>query len=276
MGSRFIPPRRGSSLISAMTAHLDSALSQSNYHAWIFVSHASDDLVQVRKVRNYLEEKGASPLLFHLLALKDPEEFWPIIAKEIEARNFFLFCESDTARTREWVRREREAVEAVAKTKPVRIGTIEVDRPELDLGRLDALLATIRVFPSFSPNDVEHVRPYLDALKQAGFQVFEGLGSTSDKPDTLRARMESSEKELIKAAREGFVVLFVSSFWLANKWNFVEFMLAQNLEAKVIPVAIEPTAGSILPSEFPPLFDGTREPTEAPNRLAVEMLRRRV
>jgi len=29
------------------------AVSQSNYHAWIFVSHASDDLVQVRKVRNY-------------------------------------------------------------------------------------------------------------------------------------------------------------------------------------------------------------------------------
>jgi hypothetical protein len=95
-----------------------------NYHAWIFVSHASDDLVQVRKVRNYLEEKGASQLLFHLLALKEPEEFWPIIAKEIEGRNFFLFCESEIARTREWVRREREAVDAVAKIKPVRIAAI--------------------------------------------------------------------------------------------------------------------------------------------------------
>ena len=111
------------------------AVSRSDHHRWIFVSHASDDLVQVRKVRNYLEEKGASPLLFHLLALNEPEEFWPIIAKEIEARNFFLYCESEIARTREWVGRERAAVEAVRKTKAVRIGSIRVDGAELDLVR---------------------------------------------------------------------------------------------------------------------------------------------
>src|SRR5262245_21003171 len=45
--------------------------------AWIFVSHASADLANVRKVRNYLEEKGAAPLLFHLRALTNPTEFWP-------------------------------------------------------------------------------------------------------------------------------------------------------------------------------------------------------
>jgi hypothetical protein len=55
----------------------------------IFVSHSSKDLVRVRQVRNYLEESDASPISFHLLALQAPEEFWPIIDREIEARNFF-------------------------------------------------------------------------------------------------------------------------------------------------------------------------------------------
>jgi len=47
--------------------------------AWIFVSHASKDLANVRKVRNYLEDKGAAPLLFHLKAMRTPEQFWPLI-----------------------------------------------------------------------------------------------------------------------------------------------------------------------------------------------------
>ncbi len=46
---------------------------------WIFVSHSSEDMKAVRVVRNYLEEKGASPLLFHLMALTTAEEFWPLI-----------------------------------------------------------------------------------------------------------------------------------------------------------------------------------------------------
>jgi hypothetical protein len=61
-------------------------MSSTNYRAWVFVSHSSKDLVQVRQVRNYLEERDASPILFHLLALQAPEEFWPLIDREIEAR----------------------------------------------------------------------------------------------------------------------------------------------------------------------------------------------
>lgn len=55
--------------------------------AWIFISHSSVDLPMVRQVRNYLEGRGAAPLLFHLLSLKHSEEFWPLIEREISARN---------------------------------------------------------------------------------------------------------------------------------------------------------------------------------------------
>lgn len=244
------------------------AMSPSNFHAWIFVSHASDDLLQVRKVRNYLEEKGASPLLFHLLALKEPEQFWPIIEKEIEARNFFLYCESETARTREWVRRERAAVDAIAKIKPVRIAAIRVDEPELDLRGLDAFLAIIRVFPSFSHQDREQARPYLDALEDAGFQVFDerSLDATVNWQNEIR-------NELELAARDGWVVAFLSHTSVNSLWVQNELSMAQTLGAKFIPVAIEP---NVIPRGLPAIqiFDGTRDPTEAPKRLLAEMLRR--
>jgi hypothetical protein len=210
-------------------------MSRSHYHAWIFVSHASDDLVQVRAVRNYLEEKGAAPLLFHLLALKEPEQFWPIIEKEIEARNFFLYCESEIARTREWVQRERAAVDAVAKIRPVRIGAIRVDGPELDLAGLDAFLAKVRVFPSFSRRDKEPVRTYLDALEDAGFQVFDdlSLAAGADWQNEIR-------KELELAARDGWIVVFLSHSSVNSPWVQSELSMAQTLGAKLIVVAMEP------------------------------------
>ena len=107
--------------------------------AWIFVSHASADLPQVRQVRNYLESQGGAPLLFHLRALVQPEEFWPIIEREILARNFFLYCESPNAERSDWVQRERRTVEELGKQRKVRVGSIRVDQP-IELKTLNRFL----------------------------------------------------------------------------------------------------------------------------------------
>src|SRR5262249_6395388 len=110
-------------------------------HAWIFVSHSSEDLAHVRRVRNYMEEQGASPLLFHLRALQHPGEFWPLIKREIAARNFFLYCQSHAAAKSPWVKKERAAVRAISKSRKVRIGSVQVDRPEIDRKGLELFLA---------------------------------------------------------------------------------------------------------------------------------------
>src|SRR5262245_46505221 len=133
----------------------------SKHRAWIFVSHASVDLVNVRRVRNYLESKDAAPLLFHLMAMNDPEEFWPIIEREIKARNFFLYCESAAADLSHWVQRERAAVEAARNEHPKRIGRIRVDQQKIDESALDDFLAKTRVFPSYSRRDRATVAPFL-------------------------------------------------------------------------------------------------------------------
>ena len=94
---------------------------------------------------------------------------------------------------------------AVAKTKPVRIGSILVDMPELNFGVLDVFLAKTRVFPSFSRRDLEQVRPFLEALKQAGFQV-----STDEDMMMGEDFRKQIREELELAARDGWVLVFLS------------------------------------------------------------------
>jgi TIR domain len=177
--------------------------SEREDRAWIFVSHASEDLKMVRKVRNYLEDKDAGPLLFHLRALTEPEEFWPLIKREIEVRSFFLYCESPAAEESPWVRRERDAVEAARKDNPKRIGRVRVDGADIDHHYLDYFLTTTRVFASYAGSDAEATKPFFSALKSAGFSVFsyrdiDAVGPGNDFTQRL-------ERELRQAAKEGWI-----------------------------------------------------------------------
>lgn len=243
-------------------------MATDNHHAWIFVSHASDDLPRVREVRNYLESKGASPLLFHLRALVEPDEFWPLIEREIAARNFFLYCESAVAEERGWVRRERATVEAVARKRPVRIDKVRVDATELDLAKLDAFLAKTRVFPSFSHRDRAVVLPFLYAMERAGFQVFNDLDIPVAPP-----WQDVIQRELEAAARDGWVVAFLSQFSMQRPNINFEIGAGLALGAKFIPVAIEKISppANVAHIQY---FDATRDPATAPDRLVDLMLRR--
>lgn len=246
-------------------------MSSTNYRAWVFVSHSSRDLVQVRRVRNYLEERDASPILFHLLALQAPEEFWPIIDREIEARNFFLYCDSQSASASEPVQRERRVVAEVAKRRPIRIGHVRVDQPELDRAGLNSFLARTRVFPSYASQDRAVVQPFLEALDAAGFQVFSAAGLAAG--DRWADRIKS---ELEVAAREGWVLAFLSASSLSSEWVMHELGTARNLGARFVPVLIEPLP--MLPSGLSSVqyFDATFDLVGAPQRLVALLLSRHV
>jgi hypothetical protein len=227
----------------------------------------------VRRVRNCLEEKDASPLLFHLLALQLESEFWPIIEREIVARDFFLYCESEAAARSPWVERERAAVERATGRKPKRIGSIRVDGPEVDLASLDAFIATTRVFPSFSHADRDLVRPFLDELEKRGFEVFDDL--TMLTPGHNFAAV--IENELRRAAHSGWVVAFLTQRSLQSPWVQREIQFALSLRAKFVPVIVD---GGMSLAMLPPhlrtvqVFDATQDPANAPFRLANELHQR--
>jgi hypothetical protein len=205
--------------------------------AWVFVSHSSADLANVRKVRNYLEEQGAAPLLFHLISLRNPEEFWPVIEREIQERNFFLYCESNEAERSEWVRKERQAVErtrSLGPGKSIRIGHVRVDT-RLDTAALDEFIEKTRVFPSYAVADRERVKPYLTALTTAGFQVFDPL--TDRKPGW--PWVSATDLELTKAAKKGWVVIFVSRTSNTSPRTMREAKRSLDLGGMVVPVLLD-------------------------------------
>ena len=92
---------------------------------YIFVSHSHRDIDKVRLVRNYLEEKGAEPILFFLKSVTDDNEVADLIKREIDARLWFLYCRSRNAENSNWVRTE---LDYVKKTGKKNFFEIDLDR----------------------------------------------------------------------------------------------------------------------------------------------------
>lgn len=234
--------------------------------AWIFVSHASEDLETVRRVRNYLEERDASPLLFHLLALEHQEGFWPLIEREIAARNFFLFCESEAARRSDRVSKEREAVRKAAEHQVKRIGSVTVDDGEPDFSILDDFIATTRVFPSYTRADADRVQPYLAALRARGFEVYDD--STLSAGDDFERVLD---EQLTRTARHGWVAVFLSAASVRSTWIQMELARAAELGARFLPVRLDTDMD---PDAVPSAvrahqwFDAADEGEDAPEGLA--------
>lgn len=236
------------------------------FRTLIFVSHASADIRMVRQVRNYLEEKGALPLLFHLIALTDPQEFWPLIEREIMARNFFLYCDSPAAATSTWVQRERRAVDIAGQRRPKRIGHIQVDQSVLDTDQLDRFLADINVFPMYEEDDVQAVAPFLSALREAGFAVLgdRTLNETS-------ARRKDLKSSIRKSQRGGWVVFFPgqSPNWTRDNRRLLRTYLETDLSAPQPPKVKLVDLGNRLRSA-PTAIDGTAN--DAPAALVNALL----
>jgi hypothetical protein len=172
---------------------------------WVFVSHASADLQRVREVRNFMEQNGAGPILFHLRSMTDPEQFWPLIVREIESRDFFLFCDSAAAQRSEWVQREREAVERIRQSRPIRIGRVSMDAPQIDFDGLRGFLLNLSVHLIW-PEHRSH-EPVMQAMKDLRYKV-SGWGTRPERLEALR------NNETAWDDFEGMLRLSANSGWL--------------------------------------------------------------
>jgi len=162
-----------------------------NTNAWIFVSHSSADIVKVRKVRNYLEEHNTAPLLFHLISLKEPEEFWPFIEREIAERNFFLLCDSENAQKSEWVAKERKAIKHFSSIKPIRVGRTNLDLPNIDYSGLQSFIKNIKAFYIGDPN-----LPVNSILTSFGYDVIGGVNFSKNGLERLGDGSQMSDDML--------------------------------------------------------------------------------
>jgi hypothetical protein len=132
-----------------------------------------------------MEENGAGPILFHLRCLTHEAEFWPLIEREIESRSFFLLCESAAARSSEWVKRERAAVARARQSRPIRIGYVDVDGPDVDFEIVRRFLRHLNVHLVYPENRHADFSVVERAAKEARFRM-SGWGTTPSRLDALR------------------------------------------------------------------------------------------
>lgn len=173
--------------------------------AWVFVSHSTQDLHKVRRVRNYLERRGAEPLLFFLKALTSKPELRQLLRREIDERNIFLLCDSPSARRSRWVREEVEHVRSQTSGKIY--SEIRLDWPwERQKAELDALTRRTTVYLSYARSDAQRVTPYVEYLDRADFAVLK---------DQTKPHDSSWERRLDDTVRHvkdrGIVVAFLSN-----------------------------------------------------------------
>jgi hypothetical protein len=209
--------------------------------AWIFLSHSSKDWNEVRSIRNFLEEKGHRPLTFFLKCLTEHSELDGLIKREIEARTWFLLCDSQNARESRWVQAE---VAFIKQLEGKYHETIDLnDAIETQLERVERLCRRATVFISRSAEDLPFAFRMADALEKHDYSVWLDV----EKIPGNDLWMEVITRQIDRALARGFVLVLLSQNSLRSKFvrHEVEYALSKSREAanNVIPIKIDDLAG---------------------------------
>lgn len=204
--------------------------------AWVFVSHSTRDLEKVRHVRNALEKAGAEPVLFFLKCLSDHDEIDDLIKREIEARAFFLLCESANARNSKWVQDEVTHVRSLSGRQ---IEVIDLDSDwEAQLDGITRLIRKATAFFSFSLSDRQWVEPVRAALAARDFSTWDDIhdiGAGDSWGNLVKIAIED-------AARHGYFLHFLSTQSLRSRYvsKEVEIAFRAGIKGRYIPILLEP------------------------------------
>ena len=204
---------------------------------WIFLSHSSHDIEKVRIVRNEFERLGHNPLAFHLKCLStDTEEgrheLDSLIKREIDAREWFVFCESPEATKSPYVRDEHAYIINSGKDKVWSIDmTAEID---LILDKVRKICADIEVFVSYVHCDRDIIRPLINAMLDKDYSVW-------TPEDNLKAGDQWDKQiseAIIRCAYKGFYIVVITQESIKSSFIKEEIAFASSQGAWVIPVVI--------------------------------------
>lgn len=208
---------------------------------FVFLSHSHLDYEKVRVVRDLLEKEGFRPLMFFLKCLeKDGYEELTrkLIKEEIDSRHRFILCNSENAQGSDWVQFE---VEHIKKTnRPYEI--VDLDWPEEKIEEaIHRFKVRSTVFLSYSRRDLDLVRVVNDKLKLHDFKTFidqDVINSNSDFVETIT-------KGIDKAAKEGYVLAFLTENGIKSEWVLHEIMYAIKREGRIILIVSGPMPNNI-------------------------------
>ena len=206
---------------------------------WIFLSHSSADIKKVRQIRNEFEKCGHNPLAFHLKCLHDDteegkKELSGLIIREIDSREWFVFCESPDASKSEYVQMEKDHILQTGK-----LNIWSVDMSKL----IDEILALVRdicrqikVFVSYAHRDRELSVRLVNALSDKDFDVWTDGDMTTGMP-----WMDQINNAINEAAQYGFILALITDNYLNSSNCRAETLAAIDKHAIVIPLVFGDT-----------------------------------
>lgn len=207
---------------------------------WIFLSHASKDIELVRRVRNEFEKYGQNPLAFHLRCLDEEyprkeEELWDLIYREIDAREWFIYCKSPEAENSDNVLRERQYIEQSGKNKIWMLDMTE----EWDAiaTKIHKICADLEVFISYAHHDRKAAEVLRTLLIEKDYSVW----TAEDNLNIGDCWETQISKTISRCAEQGFYVLLISEDSLKSQFVEKELEYATSQGAWIIPVVIGDT-----------------------------------
>jgi hypothetical protein len=214
---------------------------RSDEGAWIFVSHSHQDLRDVRRVRDALEAKGHQPLLFFLKCLGDDAEVDGLICREIEARQFFVLCDSPNARASRWVQQEVRLINNLADKVRVNLSLDGDWKTQLEV--IDELSRRATVFFSYARRSEasRRVAAELEAgLRARDYRVVQGV----DPPPGVDW-FDMVSRVIDEAVEQGFVLVLLSPEALAADFVAaeVQYALKRRVElgqtSSIVPILVD-------------------------------------
>lgn len=185
----------------------------------------------MREIRNSLEKEGFEPLCFYLKCLDDDSEIEDLIKREIDAREWFVFVNSENSRKSKWVTLEREYIESTDRKK---ILTVDLD-DDIDVSNIiQKITHNLRVFISYSHRDEELARRIKDKLEEKDYLVF-------FPPDSIPSGVlfyEALMNAIVEASQEGCVMVLLTQAAMESPWVAREVERAILNDGVVVPVAV--------------------------------------
>lgn len=219
---------------------------KTNIGSWVFLSHSSEDIIKARIIRNEFERYGQNPLMFHLKCLNDDteenkEELFDLIKREIEVRDWFVYCESESAEKSSYVQMERNYVKECNKQF---IWMINLDQ-DIDTikEQVREICCSIQVFLVYDKKDESVVNPLKNELRKNDFSIWDSHESISF--------FDEAGEALTSIAKKGFVLFICTKNSIDNKYIINELELAKTNNAKVITFVF----GITIPPSLLPLLD---------------------
>ena len=198
---------------------------------YIFLSHSHDDIETVRKLRNYLEADGFEPLCFYLKCLDDDSEIEDLIKREIDAREWFVFVDSENARKSRWVTLEREYI---TRTDSKKIITVNIEDSNSIAEIVYKISHNLRVFISYSHKDEVLARRIKAIFEEKDYLVFFA-------PDSIPLSGDYAEiaaNAITEAAKDGCVIALITPDSLKSRWVRREIDFAAHQGGNIIPIVV--------------------------------------